>query len=383
MNDLLLSEQRYNVDKIFRYIISIIGLILFLWVLNLLKDVLLPFAIAFVLAYLVHPIVSKIQTKVRNRAAALAITVLGFIVLLSAIALLLFPIIANQMVYTWQILRTVIIESDLPASIQAYIPAGVLEQFQTTLQNGELQQVLQSGDVLGAAQSIASYLFPSIFSTLSGLLGILSAIGIVVVIALYTFFLLLDFDGEKQEWSALLPPQYRTPVIHFLKDVNAAMQTYFRGQFVVSLGTGICLAIGFMIIGLPLAIPLGITIGLLNMVPYLALAGLIPTLFLQVVQAIGTNQSVGYAVLGVLIVFMVAQLIQDGILTPKILGESTGLSPVFILLALSIWGKLLGLLGLIIAIPITCVLLASYRQFLAAKAEQPKRSTHKKTKKKA
>lgn len=379
MNDLLLSEQRYNLDKIFRYVISIIGLILFLWVLNLLKDVLLPFAIAFVLAYLVHPIVSKVQTKVRNRAAALVITILGFMVILGVIGLIVFPIIANQMVYTWQILRTVVIESNVPSSIQAYIPAGTLEQFQTALQNGELQEVLQSGDVLGAAQSIAGYLFPSIFNTLSGLLGILSAIGIIVVIALYTFFLLLDFDGEKQEWSALLPPQYRTPVVHFLKDVNAAMQTYFRGQFVVSLGTGICLAIGFMIIGLPLAIPLGITIGLLNMVPYLALAGLLPTLFLQVVQAIGTSQPVGYAIMSVLIVFAIAQLIQDGILTPKILGESTGLSPVFILLALSVWGKLLGLLGLIIAIPITCVLLASYRRFLVAKSVQPMRSKRKKT----
>lgn len=367
MNDFLLSQKRYTLDSIFRFVISIVVIALFFWLLAFLSDVLLPFVIAFVVAYLLHPIVNFIQRRIPNRALALLTTIIGFSLFCLALGILIVPIVATQMVHTWKILSQVVLESALPTMIQNLVPTNVLQIIQQYLQDEQIQTLLQTGDVFGAVKSIASVIYPRVFSTFTGIIGLISSLGIIVVTGIYTFFLLLDFEAEKNEWQALIPEQYRSFVLQFLHDVNVAINTYFRGQLVVSLCTGIMLTIGFLLIGVPLAIPLGMSIGLLNMVPYLALAGLVPTLFLQVVQAVGTQSSVSMAMLSVLAVFIVAQLLQDLVLTPKILGKSTGLSPVFILLALSIWGKLLGLLGLIIAIPITCVLLASYRQYIKSK----------------
>ena len=119
-----------------------------------------------------------------------------------------------------------------------------------------------------------------------------------------------------------------------------------------------------------MAILLGLFIGLLNMVPYLQIIGLIPAFLLALVHALDTGGSLWTMLALTGLVFVVAQIIQDAILTPRIMGKEMGLSPAMILLSLSIWGKLLGIFGLIIALPMTCLLVAYYRRFLT-RAEVP------------
>jgi predicted PurR-regulated permease PerM len=106
----------------------------------------------------------------------------------------------------------------------------------------------------------------------------------------------------------------------------------------------------------------------LNMVPYLQVIGLIPAFLLALVHGLETGGSVWIPLALTGLVFVVVQAIQDGILVPKIMGRVTGLSPAMILLSLSVWGKLLGIFGLLIALPMTCLLLAYYRRFLASTA---------------
>jgi predicted PurR-regulated permease PerM len=113
-----------------------------------------------------------------------------------------------------------------------------------------------------------------------------------------------------------------------------------------------------------MAILLGLFIGLLNMVPYLQIIGLIPAFLLALVHALDTGGSLWTMLALTGLVFVVAQIIQDAILTPRIMGKEMGLSPAMILLSLSIWGKLLGIFGLIIALPMTCLLVAYYQRFL-------------------
>ena len=145
------------------------------------------------------------------------------------------------------------------------------------------------------------------------------------------------------------------------------MNKYFRGQAVVAFCVGVLFSIGFLIIDFPMAIGLGMFIGLLNMVPYLQLVGFVPTILLAIVKAADTGQNFWLIMLMALLVFAVVQLIQDGLLTPKIMGNVTGLNSAIILLSHSIWGSLLGMLGMVIALPLTTLLLNYYQKYVIRK----------------
>jgi predicted PurR-regulated permease PerM len=186
----------------------------------------------------------------------------------------------------------------------------------------------------------------------------------LVIILMYLVFLLLDFQRFKEGSWELLPSAWREPLTEFLGEFDRAMNRYFRAQAGVAALVGVLFSIGFTLINLPLGIVLGLFIGLLNMVPYLQTLGLIPAFFLASIHALETGSSfwVMFGLTG--LVFVVVQALQDMVLVPRIMGRVMGLSPAMILLSLSIWGKLLGLLGLIIALPMTCLLLAYYKRIL-------------------
>ena len=153
------------------------------------------------------------------------------------------------------------------------------------------------------------------------------------------------------------------------------MNKYFRGQALVALCVGILFSIGFLIIDFPIAVGLGMFIGLLNMVPYLQLIGFIPAILLAIVKAADTGQNFWFIMLMVLIVFAVVQTIQDTFLTPKIMGHVTGLNSAIILLSLSIWGSLLGILGMIIALPLTTLLITYYQKYIIRRKEPDQQSS--------
>jgi predicted PurR-regulated permease PerM len=142
------------------------------------------------------------------------------------------------------------------------------------------------------------------------------------------------------------------------------MNKYFRGQAMVAFCVGILFSIGFLIIDFPMAVGLGLFIGLLNMVPYLQLIGFVPTILLAIVKAAETGQNFWMIMLMAVVVFAVVQAIQDAILTPKIMGHVTGLNSAIILLSLSIWGSLMGILGMIIALPMTTLLISYYQKYI-------------------
>ena len=142
------------------------------------------------------------------------------------------------------------------------------------------------------------------------------------------------------------------------------MNKYFRGQAMIATCVGILFSIGFLIIDFPLAIGLGLFIGLLNMVPYLQLIGFIPTIILAILKSADTGESFLLIMLSALAVFAVVQTIQDTLLTPRIMGKVTGLSPAIILLSLSIWGSLMGIMGMIIALPVTALLISYYQKYI-------------------
>ena len=161
-----------------------------------------------------------------------------------------------------------------------------------------------------------------------------------------------------------------------VQDVKTGMNSYFRGQALIALCVGILFSIGFLIIDFPMAIGLGLFIGLLNLVPYLQTVGFVPTLLLAFIKSQETGQSFWIVTACALAVFAVVQAIQDMILTPRIMGRAMGLKPAVILLSLSVWGSLLGFIGLIIALPLTTLLLSYYRRFVLKEPPTPSAPAH-------
>lgn len=142
------------------------------------------------------------------------------------------------------------------------------------------------------------------------------------------------------------------------------MDRYFRSQAVIACCAAVFYCIGFSIVGLPLAIVMGITVGLLYMIPYFQYVTLIPVIILCYINSM-TGTCEFWPELGkCALVYVISQCICDYLLTPKIMGKTLGLNPAIILLSLSIWGTLLGIIGMIIALPLTAIIIAYYKQYI-------------------
>ena len=137
---------------------------------------------------------------------------------------------------------------------------------------------------------------------------------------------------------------------------------------------GILFSVGFSIVGMPLAVALGMFIGVLNLVPYLQMLGIVPAVLLALVRSNQTGENFWLIILYCFIVFLVVQGIQDLVLTPRIMGKMMGLRPAVILLSLSVWGYLLGFIGLIIALPLTTILISYYRFFVLKEERKGEKS---------
>ena len=203
-----------------------------------------------------------------------------------------------------------------------------------------------------------------VWSLIAQTLGFIVGIFTVFVVFLYMFFILLDYEKLSAGFIHLIPSEQRPFATQLIGDVEKGMNSYFRGQSLIAFIVGILFSIGFLIIDFPLAVGLGLFIGFLNLVPYLQLIGFIPTIVLALMKSIETGQNFWIILLMALAVFAVVQAIQDLYLTPRIMGHVMGLNPAVILLSLSIWGSLLGFIGLIIALPLTTLCLSYYSRFV-------------------
>ncbi|MDI3493174.1 MAG: hypothetical protein PWQ64_660 [Desulfomicrobiaceae bacterium] len=334
--------------------------------LGALSDAIIPFLMGLLFAYVLDPVVRRVEVRVRSRQAAIAVVLLGAVVTLILAGALFTPMIAREVTHMARLAQEVLSNSRLAAEAAKRLPPDIWEAVRGVLASPEVQDFLRSDSVFSIAQGMLRRIVPGIMGLISGAYSMVMAVAVVLVIGLYTVFLLLDFESLRQRWHSVLPTSWRQPILEFLAEFDSAMSRYFRGQALVAGTVGILFAIGFSLIGLPLAVVLGLFLGLLNMVPYLQTVGFVPAVLLAGVHALETGTSF-WTVLGlVLVVFAVVQAIQDMVLVPRFLGKAMGLSPAWILLSLSIWGSLLGFLGLLLALPLTCLLFAYWRRLIAS-----------------
>lgn len=358
-----LFDKPFTFDRVVRIVFGVLIFVGIFYLIALLKNALLPFLIAWLFAYMVQPIVKFFEVKLRLRSRILAIvaTLLSISAVIAILALTVFPSISQEAEKTLELLK----DQGAGRGNIPFIPQSWLDYLENNLDMVQLMDFLSKENFLKALRQIA----PQLWMILSNTFSVIFSITIVFVIFLYFIFILLDYEKLSGFSRNMLPRRYQKFVNGLLDDVETSMNRYFRGQSLIALCVGILFAIGFKIIGLPLGIALGLFIGVLNLVPYLQTIGIIPMALLSLLKSAETGENF-WLIFGLsLLVLCIVQAIQDLYLTPKIMGKAMGLNPAIILLSLSVWGSLLGFIGLIIALPLTTLCLSYYKRFVLSEDE--------------
>ena len=333
-----------------------------LYITNYLSGVLLPFFIAWFFAYLLYPVVKFIENKlhVKVRALSILLAMGAAIAIVGGVIWLIIPPMIDQFDKLGEVLTRWVHQTTHTNNLTMLIKEWIQDN-QTTI-----ERILKSKDFTDALKTT----MPKVFSVVSQTATVLMSIVASMITLLYMFFILLDYETLTANWVRIFPKKNRPFWTALMKDVERELNNYIRGQGMVSLCMGIMFCIGFTIIGFPMAIGLGILIGIMNLVPYLHTFALIPTAFLAMLKAADTGQNF-WVVFGLaVLVFCVVQVITDMVVTPKIMGKAMGLNPAILLLSLSIWGALLGFLGLIVALPLTTLLIAYWQRYVTREKPQ-------------
>lgn len=350
-------NKEITFDKFVRGI-AIIAVITGLFLLlKHLSGVLLPFLIAWLIAYLLYPIICFFQyrCRIRSRIASIIITLTLLLTAFFLACRFIIPPVIDEIVR----LKDIIISYATNGSKNLTIPIEIENFLRQNIDIKTLSSMISFSDITTFLEERVPQFIRFISSSVNALFGIIGSL----IAIIYLFFILMDYERINQGFIRLVPNSHRNIVKEIIKDVENSMNSYFRGQSLIAFIVGILFSIGFAIIDFPLAIPLGLFIGLLNLVPYLQVIGIIPTLILGVLKAYDTGESVWGIAISVTIVFLAVQAIQDWILVPRIMGEVTGLNAAIILLSLSIWGSLLGFVGLIVALPLTTIIVSYYKRY--------------------
>ena len=330
--------------------------VLALW---LLAPVLAPFVVGAVLAYALTPVVDALHRLGRGRLPrALAVVVVELLFLVAALALVLLavPILAKELP---------LIREQLPTLLESASRA-----LQPLLAQWDVQLSL---DMDGIKGFLKTYLDTNYRDALGSILSSLkiggsvafSLVGNLVLIPVVLFYLLMEWDKLVDQVRGLIPPAVRVATDAFARDADAVLGQYLRGQLLVMLLLAVYYSVALRAFGLDLALPIGVFTGLAVFVPYLGFGlGLLLATFaglLQFTQAGGLN----HTALMLVVVFGAGQLLEGFVLTPRLVGKRIGLHPLAVIFALLAFGQLFGFLGVLVALPVSAVLLVAIRRVRA------------------
>ena len=361
-----MEQKKITFDSFIRSLMGVIIVVGIVMLLNRLSSVLLPFFLAWLISYILFPLVKFFQYRCHLKYRILGI--FSTFLLVGGVLTALFWLMIPPMIEEGLRVKDLLVAYVSNDATMSNIPNMVEDYIHRNISSEDVKNIVTQE---GFLESIKQAL-PKLWDVIVQSINVLSSVLTLTMVLLYTLFILLDYEEISSGWVDLLPHRYRSFAVQLVADVEQGMNLYFRGQGLVAFCVGVLFSIGFLIIGFPMAIGLGMFIGLLNMVPYLQLLGFVPTILLAVVKAADTGESFWMIMLAALIVFAVVQIIQDTILTPRIMGHVTGLNSAIILLSLSIWGSLLGILGMIIALPLTTLLLTYYQKYVVKKPKEVK-----------
>lgn len=332
--------------------------LLSLW---LLSPVLTPFAVAGVLAYVLVPLVDRLSLQADGQAgrrwlprwAAVVLVEVGFALLAVSVMLLLVPVLAKELP---------LLREQIPALAAKFdtTVAPWLAQFGLTLTVDTAQ--IKAWVLRYLSANWSDGLWAVLASARIGGSFLLTLVGNLVLIPLVLFYLLLDWHGLLRRLAGLVPPRLAPSVQSFVADCNQILGQYLRGQLLVLGILAVFFTTGLWLVGLDLALPVGVFTGLAFFVPYLGF-GL--GLLLATVSALLQFGSMGGMLL-VWLVYALGQGLESAFLTPRLVGESIGLHPLAVIFALLAFGQLFGLVGILLALPLSAVLVVAARRVKAA-----------------
>lgn len=332
-------------------LIVVAALLTVIWALATTGSLLAPFVLAFVLAYVLDPLVDRLQARRVPRSVAIVILTLPVIGILAALVFLVVPAAVGQ-------LGEVIQQAPVFFQRTADFADGVLEFLMRVgiplIDEEALIARLRDVDSAAVVAFLQERQAAMGAWVWSGFLGIGRGFGTVLTIGSYvvltpvlTFYLLRDWDVITVTIGDLLPKTRRDGIVSFAIDFDRLLSRYLRGQITVALAVGVITGLGLWIAQFPYAATLGLVVAVFSVVPYLGLLlSLVPALFIALVSG-----AVGVSLLKVLIVYGVAQALEGAVISPRIVGESVGLHPVWVVLALAMGGFFFGFVGLLIGVP--------------------------------
>ena len=348
-------------DRMARWTLTAIAVISVFFILNYLSKVLLPFFVALVFAYLLYPLVKFIQyrLKVKIRAVSVVLAILIAVTILGGVLLLIIPPMIEEFsrftTLATRYLHHVTNIRDFPEMIRIWLDQN----------SREVEDFLKSEKFTETLKTTAPTLFNFMGQSVHVLVSILASL----ITMLYLFFILLDYEYLSENWIKIFPKSARPFWSELMKDAGNALNNYIHGQGTCALIMGILYCIGFLIIDFPMAIGLGILVGIMDLIPYMHGLVLLPAAFLAALKSAETGQSFWVIFGMVLAIAAIIQVIMDAIVVPKIMGKRMGLNPTVLLLSLSVWGALLGFIGLIIALPATTLLIAYWQRYITKEGE--------------
>ncbi len=319
-------------DQIKYWTIAASILLIFLW---LLGDILLPFVLGAAIAYLLDPIVDRLERLGTGRVLGTILILMAAFFVLFFIFLLLIPLVIDQ----FRLLAAA--APDLVTSVQAL----VLNQIASISPESEALNSTVS-NLSTMAQEKLGIIFGSVMASAISLIDVIMLMVITPVVAVY---LLVDWDRILEKINELLPLDHASVVRSLASEIDSTLSAFVRGMIAVCLVLGIYYATALSLIGLEFGLIIGFIAGLVSFIPYVgALLGGVLAIGLALIQFWGDFELVALVV-GV---FIIGQIFEGNILTPKLVGNSVGLHPVSLILALSLFGAFFGFIGLLLAVPL-------------------------------
>ena len=357
-------RQEITFDRFIRGTLFVALLALFVAGINWLSAVLLPFFAAWAIAWILAPVVNFLYVRcyIRPRFLAVILTLIGTTAIaVGALWLIVPPFLDGILHIKDALLRY--LQND---SGHVVLPNWMQNLLQEWLDALQLEHKLKQGNVLQMLRTSLPHVWNVVQSTANVVISLASS----AFALLYLVLLLADYDHYATVWLKYVPRSQRAFLEKLSNDAAHNMRGYFRGQMLVAISNGVMFSIGFWLIGLPMPVGMGIFVGVLSFIPSIQVLGILPAALLSLLQMADTGSSFWGMMALVFLVYVVVQVLQDTIFTPRIMGQIMGLSPAVVLLSLSVWGYIAGIIGLMVALPLTTLMLAYYQRYILEEPAQ-------------
>ena len=322
-----------------------VAAVAFLVVLWYLGPILLPFVVGGAIAYILDPIADRLERLGLPRVAATAVITLGAVAFLAFLVVLVLPTLVEQTVALIRAAPTYV--EAFRAWLEARFPAMLVEDGMVRRGLADLGETVRA-----RGGEIAEGL-------LAGIFGVVNALVFIVVVPVVSFYLLLDWDRMVASVDDLLPREHVRTIRRLARQIDDTLASFVRGQLTVCLILGTYYSVALVLVGLQFGLVVGAIAGLITFIPYVgAIIGGALAIGLALFQFWGEGgAATDWLSIGIVAaIFASGQFLEGNILTPKLVGGSVGLHPVWLLLALSAFGAIYGFVGMLIAVPVAAAL---------------------------